>query len=647
VGKPYQSELSALPDTYRWALSYPLGELSEAVKDAAQLPLIAVGSGGSLTTAHFAALLHAEATGALAIAMTPLELVATDTILRDLAVVFITAGGMNPDIIGAFRRVVSREPKRLVVICARKSSPLVGETLAYESVRTVDFELPCGKDGFLATNSLLATATLLKRSYDSLQAGGEPIPIDLERLYPTPPGESSAGDLPRHCRPLWDRDTLTVLYGPTTKPAAIDLESRFTEAAIGHVQLADYRNFAHGRHHWMAKHPARTAVLSFESNYDRELADRTLALLPQAIPVVRLTGVGTGSTACLSTLLASIQIAGLAGQVRGIDPGAPRIPPFGREIYHIRAFRTAPEGRTRRAASDDVAIERKTGMSVHLLASLGELDLWRSSFEQFLRRLRAASFAALVADYDGTLCDEKEVRIGLRDEVAAQIIRLLESGLLVGIATGRGESVRDDLRKAIPQDYWSRILVGYRNGCEIARLGDDGVPSLLDELGIELVPIATRLVVDELLSRWVERSKQRPRQLTLYPRPGVHLVRLWRRAFDLVREEGCMRVQVLRSSHSVDVVAGGVSKRRLFDRLQQQIGASAPEKAILCMGDRGCWPGNDYDLLSTPYSLSVDEVSPSPGSCWCLSTPGIRGVAAGLEYLGMLACHGGVAKMKI
>ena len=291
MGKPYQSELSALPESYEWALSYPSETLSDALRGIVELPLIAVGSGGSLTTAHFAALLHSEATGAMATAMTPLEVVATGTSLRGLAILFITAGGTNPDIIGAFNRVVSREPKRLVIVCARKGSSLVREASAYECVRTFDFDVPRGKDGFLATNSLVTTATFLKRSYDSLHAGSDPLPMNIERLFPAPPSGSFLADLGSRCQPLWDRDTLTVLYSPTTKPAAIDLESRFTEAAIGHVQVADYRNFAHGRHHWMAKYPGQTAVLSFESRDDRELADRTLALLPEKIPVVRLTAV--------------------------------------------------------------------------------------------------------------------------------------------------------------------------------------------------------------------------------------------------------------------------------------------------------------------------------------------------------------------
>ena len=61
--------------------------------------------------------------------------------------------------------------------------------------------------------------------------------------------------------PIWTRPTTLVLHGPSTRIGAVDLESKFTEAALGHLQLADYRNFAHGRHNWLAKRGETSSVL--------------------------------------------------------------------------------------------------------------------------------------------------------------------------------------------------------------------------------------------------------------------------------------------------------------------------------------------------------------------------------------------------
>src|SRR6185312_8732285 len=74
---------------------------------------------------------------------------------------------------------------------------------------------------------------------------------------------------------LWSRPTTLVLHGPSTRIGAIDLESKFTEAALGNLQLADYRNFAHGRHHWLAKKADDSAVLILSSPEDKTSAERT------------------------------------------------------------------------------------------------------------------------------------------------------------------------------------------------------------------------------------------------------------------------------------------------------------------------------------------------------------------------------------
>ncbi len=89
---------------------------------------------------------------------------------------------------------------------------------------------------------------------------------------------------------------------------------------------------------------------------------------------------------------------------------------------------------------------------------------------------------------------------------------------------------------------------------------------------------------------------------------------------------------ITRSSHSIDIVASGVSKKNVVRHLQDQVRGHD----ILTIGDRGKWPGNDYALLSTPMGLSVDEVSVDPSNCWNLAEPGQRGIAVTRMYLGAL-----------
>src|SRR5205823_8128451 len=136
----------------------------------------------------------------------------------------------------------------------------------------------------LATNSLLATMMLLVRAYEHLFSTPPSLPCCLaELLHPRGKTASSWTELEQEFQPLCERGTLTVLHGHMTQPAAADIESRFTEAALRNIQLADYRNFAHGRHHWLARRANDTAVLILSTPEDQVAADRTASLIPKSI----------------------------------------------------------------------------------------------------------------------------------------------------------------------------------------------------------------------------------------------------------------------------------------------------------------------------------------------------------------------------
>ena len=72
---------------------------------------------------------------------------------------------------------------------------------------------------------------------------------------------------------------------------------------------------------------------------DQELASSTLALVPDSVPVVREPIPFSGVTAAVAALGRVIYAAASAGRAMAIDPGRPGIPAFGRQIYHLNAFR--------------------------------------------------------------------------------------------------------------------------------------------------------------------------------------------------------------------------------------------------------------------------------------------------------------------
>jgi len=235
-----------------------------AIKAAQGSDLVCIGSGGSFSAAVFAAWLHQELTGHLAVSATPWQASKMHAI-RNCAAVILSAGGKNPDVLGVFKFLLKAEPPSLGVICLAKKTPLVELCREYEFVSCADFAPPSGKDGFVATNSLLALSVLTWRAYSELADVPIQKGMTLEKLLRADFGlRKWSAELAEVCQHLWERPHLVVLHGGgSTAVGAVDLESKFSEAAIGAIQLADYRNFAHGRHHWLAKKGDQTGVLAF------------------------------------------------------------------------------------------------------------------------------------------------------------------------------------------------------------------------------------------------------------------------------------------------------------------------------------------------------------------------------------------------
>jgi len=123
----------------------------------------------------------------------------------------------------------------------------------------------------------------------------------------------------------------------------------------------------------------------------------------------------------------------------------------------------------------------------------------------------------------------------------------------------------------------------------------------------------------------------RPRQITLEARSNISEGHIWALATECLRRASLEYIRVVTSTHSVDVLASGTTKLNLLRYLASARQSS--HSGILCIGDRGRWPGNDFELLSHQFSLSVDDVSLDPGSCWNHAPAGCRGTAATRYYM--------------
>ena len=434
----YAREMTELAKTFAWAATIDIQPLRQAVRNAGHSPLRAIGSGGSLTGAHALASLHQRYTGRLATATTPLG--AVDEPLDSTAATWLlSASGSNSDIVAAARTLIPREPRQFAVLCGREASPLAKLCRQHPFVDLLLHPPPSGKDGFLATNSLLGFTVLLTRSY-AAEFGSDTDWKDAVDCLEPLLSDSAAASVAWEAAtaPLWTRSTTLVLHGPSTRIGAIDLESKFTEAAIGHLQFADYRNFAHGRHHWLAKRSDTTGVLAFITDADRALAERTLDLIPTDVLQARIAFDGGPITTAIASLLAALRITGWAGIARGIDPGRPGVPEFGRKLYRLSLpRRSTTTSLPKLTCRDAAAITRKAGADPAGLASRGELGRWREALADFKSRLRNARFGGIVLDYDGTVVDTRHRFKPAGAQMAAALTRLAKTGAPCCVRNGK------------------------------------------------------------------------------------------------------------------------------------------------------------------------------------------------------------------
>jgi len=633
LGKSFKLELGQLEETYYSALSMDVSALGKGIEQSIRHPLIAVGSGGSLSAAHFACYLHQLASGLISKTATPLDIVSMlkeQGSIRSLirsAIICLTAGGSNADINRSWRILIDTEPSNLIAICARKNSPLakIGEKYIYP--RVYDFELPSKKDGFLATNSLLAFLVLLGRVYGPHIGEGLSLPSKLLELLPKFNGIDDAfNDLRTTCKSVFERDYLTVLYGPGMETVAYDIESKFTEAALCAVQISDFRNFAHGRHHWLAKRGKQSAIIAFTNASNHSLAQRTLRLIPSSIPSAIINIPGNIIASSIGAVVSGFILTGIAGELRGIDPGRPGVPQFGRRLYHLGIG--SPEIKY---SIEKAPVRRKLNIC---FAPSQKINM---AYKVFSSSLKSVSFCGLVLDYDGTLCEFENRFNPLDNRIVQEISRLLLAGISIGIATGRGKSVKKNLREVLPESQWKQVLVGYYNGAECAFLDNDNAPDGSSNPSIALGGIAKILSSDENIKH-LAKMTIRKQQISIEPNKVSQLDFLWEVVGGhLFRSCG---VKMVQSSHSIDIISSSVTKRNVVVEMlaKCKIGNNSN---ILCIGDQGRWPGNDSDLLAEKYSLSVDVVSPDLNTCWNLAPAGYRGHQATLFYLKCLVASQG------
>jgi hypothetical protein len=544
VGRPYQEDLENLGKTVEWADQVDITELAASIACKTAHPLLAVGSGGSQTVACFSAMLHRFYTGRPAEEITPL--LGLKVCVSESAVQLFTASGANPDVLGCFSALAVREPAALTVICSATNSPVSRRAGEFWFAEYFGFDGPYEGEGFVATNSILGQSILMKRAYEiAFGVQSEPVSALFERSDIRPWMDILEISL----RSIGAKEHLLVLFDELGKPAAVDLESKFSEVGLASVQLADYRNFAHGRHNWLDKKGKDTLVVSIEVGEETALAKRTLRLLPAQIAVLRMVVPASSHAGALLAMYAVMRLTGVFGNLRRIDPGRPGVPSYGSKLYRLNAW----SSQTKEVPIPEVSVCRKAHLSILELRRSGNLAEWLKQFWSFIDHLESFEFTDLVLDYDGTLCDQRDRFRGVSDSVKKALELVIARSVPITIITGRGRSVGEALRNATTK--WSAINIAYYNGSETHPLSFDGPlrgtsadSPILRELNtrIQSHPSLRDLSVElRQFQLTIEASAQWPTKL-------VHCI-----VSDMLRDYAAEGVRAVTSAHSVDILLSG------------------------------------------------------------------------------------------
>jgi fructoselysine-6-P-deglycase FrlB-like protein/hydroxymethylpyrimidine pyrophosphatase-like HAD family hydrolase len=618
MGRPYELEMSRLPETVRVAKALDLGSLPALLDEALQNQVVLVGAGGSLSAAEFGRQLL-DQRGVLAQAVTPLVFLQGKANLGETRLILTSASGNNKDVQSVLSSALARHAKHVVIICAAKKSKLAKMARGIANASVFDFAVPSGHDGYLATNSLLATCIVLAR------AMGAPTLDETEAEAWVKLGQKGYAEI----NPKGQRAHYVLLHSNWSKAAATDLESKLSEAGLASSMLCDYRHFAHGRHNWIDKQVNRTAVVAFNDPEDKQLADKTTRLLPATTPIWKCSTAQQGAKGALQLMLAEFGFVAAAGKACGIDPGRPGVPAFGSKTYRLGPVGFASKTLRQQEGFDKTqAVDRKMQAGAYETTLRPEVE---RKCNEFCSRLAEQRFGAIVTDYDGTMVPAGHGNNPLPETMRRRLLKALEAGVQIFFATGRGDSVHGPLKKAFPTDLHGLVHVGHYNGAfclplsQSERFGefnqDTHVFAQLEKFLRSAGPFTN------------VRIENKGWQLRLRPPAPLSLARVMAMVQTCLASYPDRSFRAVASTHSIDVITYSCSKKACLARASESVG---PNLQVLALGDCGEYPGNDFELLQHPFSLSVDAVSFDLETCWNLLPYGVGSCTGTEHYLDLL-----------
>lgn len=309
-------------------------DLKEFTRKTADKPLYIVASGGSASVAILAAQAHELITGHMAKWITPFEFIQPNRKYEHCNVLLISASGNNTEILESYDHALEALSSTAIIgiMCTSTDNKLidrVNKTPTNQQniiVQSLDNDPIITNGGFLATNTTFCMCLWLLRTHNI----HTPTFYQLFRTTDVLRREVYKG-----LKDFNKVKTVIILYDRYTKMVAVDIETKLVESGLVNVQLADYRNFAHGRWNFIDKNK-HVGIIALNTYETMKLASDTLSFLPKSTPVYNMFIKAPGLHGGSALLAKSFFITDFFGKIRNVDPAKPKIPDFGRKIHHMK-----------------------------------------------------------------------------------------------------------------------------------------------------------------------------------------------------------------------------------------------------------------------------------------------------------------------
>lgn len=618
----FSAKLDALPATIDLFGGYDPSPLAAALVQGAQRHALAVGSGGSAIAAeYFSRCRDSLGLGPTSV-QTPMQTVLEMHGLMGSDVWLFSAGGDNPDVTAAAQAALDRRCARLHLVTRNPDSAAAKIVRRGRgAVHVVPVADP--KDGYLATHSLVASTTALLVASDLASRdprGAEVLLRMLSARIATGRDTVARSEAVELLAGVRRNDTMIVVADPLLRPLSVLLDTSIWESSLSPVQTTDFRNFAHGRHTWLHHRADETFILALTGTDSRATWSVIDAVLPPSIRRLAIDHGSCGRLESALSLLDGLNVIEALGAIFRIDPGKPGIGEFGRSIYEDRSLADTAARMPSNVRHKRAAMARSDMMDT-------ESDPLVSIGRSRLKMLSDANIGGAVFDYDGTIVSTSGRYGPPNAAIVDELVRLHRAGLAIGVATGRGGSVGEELRRLLPPDITKSILVGYYNGGRL-RTAD---------VNIKEEPAQPDLAIQEAAA-WLHGRGD----LFLHPEFEVRDVQItvnmdalrhpYRFALDIAACPALAagRVRIMGSGHSYDIVPAASSKLLVVETMKATM---PPGSEILCFGDSGSRTGNDHAFLAHPFGVSVGDVCSVPDGCWSLFGANPTGPEALLKVL--------------